>query len=202
MIALPREFLYCCSMDALFTQPYLLAAVVAFAVALLAAILVMHHRLHAASTEQSIDWKRIQSFRGEYYRPLERLLGPEDYQFLKRQPGYQPALADRLRKERREIFRGYLGRLERDFHQLHLLARTLVRDQEQDRPELAWSLFKADAEFRWNLMRIRVRLLLQAANLEDFEQRPVDAKGLVDAAVWMQARIRLLHAPMAAPAAV
>jgi hypothetical protein len=189
-------------MDGLLTQPYLLAAVVAFGVALLGVILLAHHRLRAASTQQSIDWKRIQSFRGDYYRPLERLLGQEDYQFLKRQPGYQPALADKLRAERREIFRAYLSHLERDFHQLHLLARTLVRDQEQDRPELVVALVKAGAEFRWNLMRIRVRLLLQTANLDVAALQPSDAKGLVDAAVWMHAQIRLLHAPMATSAAV
>jgi hypothetical protein len=189
-------------MDALLTQPYLVAAVVAFGAALLGVILLSHRRLGAASKQQSIDWKRIQSFRGDYYRPLERLLVQEDYQFLERQPGYQPALADNLRAERREIFRAYLSNLERDFHQLHLVARTLVRDQEQDRPELVVALVKTGGQFRWNLVRIRVRLLLQAANLDIAALQPADAKGLVDAALWMQAQVRLLNAPMAASAAV
>lgn len=188
-------------MHALFTQPLLVAAVVAFGAALLGGVLFTHRRLRSASNQRDIDWKRIQSFRGEYYRPLERLLAPEDYQFLRRQPGYEPALADRLRRERREIFRGYLRRLEVDFRQLHMLARTLVRDQAQDRPDLAMALLKTDMEFRWNLIQIRARLLLQAAHVEAGALRPADAKGLVDAAIWMQAQIRLLHAPMAASTA-
>lgn len=188
-------------MNALFTQPFLVAAVVAFGAAVLGGIMLTHRRLRSASSQREIDWTRIQSFRGESYRPLERLLAPEDYQFLRRQPGYQPALAGKLRRERREIFRGYLRRLENDFRQLHMLARKLVRDQAQDRPDLAMALLKTDVEFRWNLMQIRVRLLLQAANIEVGALRPADAKGLVDAAVWMQAQIRLLHAPMAASTA-
>ncbi|MEP7363552.1 MAG: hypothetical protein ABI972_09880 [Acidobacteriota bacterium] len=188
-------------MDALFTQPYLIAAVVAFGVAVAGVILLTHSRLRSASSQPNINWKQIQSFQGDYYRPLERLLAPEDYQFLQRQPGYQPALADKLRKERRKIFRGYLVRLEREFHQLHRLARTLVRDQEQDRPELAMALLKTDAQFRWNLIRIKIQLHLQAAHLNIAVLQPADARGLVDAAIWMQAQIRLLHEPMAAGAA-
>jgi len=187
-------------MDALWNQPALVAAVVALGAAFLAAVLLIHRQLHAASGEQQIDWKRVQSFRGGSYRPMERLLSEEDYLFLRRQPGFQPAIADRLRRERVAIFRGYLSGLERDFHQLHLLARTLVRDQEQDRPELALALVKTSAQFRMTVLRIRLRLLLQSAHLDTGALRPADAKSLVDAAIWMQTQIRLLHAPGAASA--
>lgn len=187
-------------MNALLTHPYMAAALALLGLAL-AGVILAHFRLRHAATRQGIDWKCIQSFRGEFYRPLERLLSPDDYAFLQGQSGYQPALADKLRRERRQIFRGYLTRLERDFTQLHLLARTLVRDQEQDRPELAVALVRTGVEFRWNVWKIRLRLLLQASNLDVAALRPADAKGLVDAAIWMQAQIRLLHAPMAGSAA-
>jgi hypothetical protein len=188
-------------MDVLFNQPYLLAAAAAFGVALLGVVLLNHRRLRSASTQENLDWSRIQAFRGEDYRPLERLMNPDDYSFLQRQPGYQPELAARLRRERRQIFRSYLRRLESDFDQLHRLARTLVRDQSQDSPELAMALVRTDLTFRWNLATIRFRLLLQAAHVNVAALRPVDSKGLVDAAVWMQAQIRLLNMPVASAAA-
>ena len=137
-------------MHALITQPYLVAAVGAFGVAVLVTILLAHRRLRSASAQENLNLQRIQSFRGDDYRPMERLLAKEDYVFLKRQAGYRAEIGERLRRERREIFRGYLRRLERDFHQLHLFARTLVRDQEQDQPELALALVRSGVAFRWN----------------------------------------------------
>lgn len=188
-------------MQALLAHPNVVAAVVALAALLLAAAVWGHRRLRTAHVQQHIDWKAVQSFNGEYYRPLERILGEDDYRFLQRLPGYQPEIGGEFRKQRRKIASRYLDRLEREFHQLHLLARALVRDQERDRPELAVALVRSDAEFRWNLWKVRLQLSLAALPLPESVLRPVSPRGLVDAALWTQAQIRLLHAQAATTAA-
>ncbi|MCC6292397.1 MAG: hypothetical protein IT164_07120 [Bryobacterales bacterium] len=187
-------------MQALLAHPNVVAAVVALSALLLAAAVWGHRRLRTAHVRQQIDWKTVQSFNGEYYRPLERILGEDDQRFLERLPGYQPEIGGEFRKQRREIASRYLDRLEREFRQLHLLARTLVRDLEHDRPELAVALVRSGAEFRWNLWKVRLRLTLAALPLPVSALRPVSPRGLVEAAVWTQAQIRVLHAQAAASA--
>ena len=88
-----------------------------------------------------------------------------------------------------------------DFTQLHLVARTLVRDQEQDRPELVLALVRTGAEFRWNLLRIRLGLALEPLGLPALTLRPADTERLVDAAIWMQVQIKFLYAPAVVPVA-
>lgn len=188
-------------MNALFANPVLVAAVALCGAALLGVLILIHFRLRAARVGDAIDWKRVQAFRGDTYRPLVRLLSGDDYLFLQRLPGYQPAIARQLRRERRHIQRRFLNRLEQDFTQLHLVARTLVRDQEQDRPELVLALVRTGAEFRWNLFRIRLGLALEPLGLPAFTLRPAESERLVDAAIWMQAQIRFLYAPAAVPVA-
>lgn len=200
-IAERRQFEYCCTMNALFANPLLVAAVTLCGTALLGVLFLIHSRVRAARLRDNIDWKRVQAFRGDSYRPLARLLSGDDYLFLQRLPGYQPSIATQLRRERRRIQRRFLNRLEKDFTQLHLVARTLVRDQEQDRPELVLALVRTGAEFRWNLFRIRLGLALEPLGVPAFTLRPADTERLVDAAIWMQAQIKFLYAPAAVPAA-
>ena len=49
------------------------------------------------------------------YRPMMRLLGEEDFQFLRSQPGFTSRMAADVRLQRCRIFRGYLRSLQRDF---------------------------------------------------------------------------------------
>ncbi|MBK7928405.1 MAG: hypothetical protein IPJ98_13195 [Bryobacterales bacterium] len=188
-------------MNALFANPVLVAAVTLCGTALLGTLFLIHHHLRATRLRDAIDWKRVQGFRGDSYRPLVRLLSADDYVFLQRLPGYQPVIASQLRRERRRIQRRFLKRLEADFTQLHLVARTLVRDQEHDRPELVLALVRTGAEFRWNLFRIRLGLALEPLGLPALALRPADTERLVDAAIWMQAQVKFLYAPSAVPVA-
>ncbi len=188
-------------MNALFANPVLVAAVTLCGTALLGVLFLIHHHLRAARLRDAIDWKRVQAFRGDTYRPLVRLLSGDDYAYLQRLPGYQPAIASQLRRERRRVQRRFLDRLEMDFTQLHIVARTLVRDQEEDRPELVLALVRTGAEFRWNLFRIRLGLALEPLGVPALALRPADTERLVDAAIWMQAQIKFLYAPAAVPVA-
>src|SRR5690242_18336963 len=58
---------------------------------------------------------RYPTFSPEAYRPMMRLLQESDFRFLAAQPGFSPQLGRRFRAARRQIFRGYLRILRRDF---------------------------------------------------------------------------------------
>src|SRR5688500_15536009 len=60
----------------------------------------------------------LDSFSISRYRPMERLLSEDDYEFLAAQPGYEPSIARNLRKQRRRVFRTYLQQVSRDFARL------------------------------------------------------------------------------------
>jgi hypothetical protein len=124
------------------------------------------------------------------YRPMERLLGEEDFRFLASQPGYSPKLGRRLRSERRQIFRGYLRSLSRDFGGITSACRLLILHSAEDRAELASMLLRQEFMFAFGMMAIEGRLLLHAAGIGT-----VDVRGLVESLETMQTQVRVLLSP-------
>jgi hypothetical protein len=102
-----------------------------------------------------IDWQSC--------RPLERLLDPAEFAFLK------PRLSDerirQLRSRRRELFRMYLRRLAHDFNTAHALLRSAMADSPADRPELARDLGRQRLLFYHRLVRIELQLALDALGI-------------------------------------
>jgi hypothetical protein len=141
------------------------------------------------------DADRIREFSIASYRPMERLLAKEDLCFLETQPGYQPALARQLFRERRRIFRLYLRHLSSDFQQLHRVARLLVAHGPEDRPDLAKALVRTSLTFWWQMAGVEVRLALHA--LPVVPPATVDVRGLLDATAWMHEQIGLFVQPRA-----
>src|ERR1700730_11642950 len=70
----------------------------------------------ACQLPATIDW--IDELSVERYRPILRLLGGEDFRFLRDQPGCTAAMVTRLRAQRCQIFKGYLRDLQGDFDQV------------------------------------------------------------------------------------
>ena len=114
----------------------------------------------------SPEW--LERFSARSYRPMERLLNGEDFAFLSRQPGFDMALYRKFRKDRLQIFRQYMTRLIVDFNRLHLIARLLVAQADQDQSDLLakliWLRVKfwgaaLEAESRYFLCCIGVRSL-------------------------------------------
>ncbi len=125
-----------------------------------------------AGTEQdSLDRCSI-----ETYRPMERLLNEADFEFLARQPGYDPRIARKLRAERRRIFRGYLHSLIGDFSALVHLAQLAAVHSAEDRPDLASAIFRLRLNFFWNVAVAEIRLALAPLPLGS-----IDAKRLIGA---------------------
>ncbi len=138
-----------------------------------------------ARRESSFRMEEIPVLSPRKYRPMERLLREEDFQFLAAQPGYTPRLGRRFRSERRRLFRGYLRSLGKDFRQVTLACHSLLIHSADDRKDLASAILRQRLTFRLAMLGVEGRLLLHAAGVGT-----VDVSGLVESLETMQEQIR------------
>ena len=89
----------------------------------------------------SVKW--IDELSIDRYRPMMRLLDPEDFEFLRSQPGITSRQVARLRAQRCRIFRGYLRSLSADFGHVCMALKLLIAESQQDRADLARLLCQA-----------------------------------------------------------
>ncbi len=128
------------------------------------------------------------------YRPMERVLGEADFEFLSRQPGVDRKMLRAFRAERRGIFRAYMCDIAADFDRLHTAARIWLLTSREDRSDLAVTLFKLRATFVYAMLMIQGRLALDALGL-----RGVDVHPLVEALDGMRGQlVRLMPVPVSA----
>jgi hypothetical protein len=106
------------------------------------------------------------------YRPMLRLLSDADMDFAAK----SPILRKKMRTRRREMFRGYLRCLTRDYVGLLSSLRRIMVESDVDRPDLAKALAKNRAMFALALCRIEIHLQLHALGIGK-----VDVSGLVGA---------------------
>jgi hypothetical protein len=118
-----------------------------------------------------LDWCR--TFSVAKYRPMERLFVQEDYEFLSSQPGFKPEIYRRLQAERRRVFRRYLRSLSGDFDRLLGVAKTLILNSAEDRPDLAKMLMRQRLTFSYALATVHMRLALQGLGLGTVDVRPL-----------------------------
>lgn len=109
-------------------------------------------------SELTAEW--FESFHIACYQPMRGLLAPEDFQFLRRQPGFDPSLFRKLRRDRLRIFRQYLNRLIIDFNRLHTLARLIISQSSEDQSALFAKLLSIRLKFWISIMRVEVSYLL------------------------------------------
>ena len=108
------------------------------------------------------------------YRPMTRLLGSEDLDYLASRPGYRPEMGTRLRRSRRKIFRMYLAELSADFQNLHTRARRVAAEAPEEHADLAALLVTQQVAFWKAVAMIEIRLALSWAGVA-----PADTTGLV-----------------------
>ena len=106
------------------------------------------------------------------YRPMLRLLSEGDLEFAKS----TPALRRKVRARRRELFRGYLRCLTKDYARLLAGVRRMMVESGVDRPDLAKALARNRLTFALALCRIEINLQLHAIGVGK-----VDVSGLVEA---------------------
>ncbi len=104
-------------------------------------------RLYRKPLLDEITPEWLEGFSLDRYRSMSSLLSDDDFAFLSRQPGFDLSLYKKLRRERLAIFRQYLDRLIIDFNRLHVTARALVAQSQQDSSEIATKLISVQFEF-------------------------------------------------------
>ena len=139
-----------------------------------AAFFMLLRKIISPQRAECFDENWLGEFSVARYRPMERLLAEDDYEFLEHQPGYKPRIKRKLRAERRAIYRDYLRSLTRDFERLYGAAQLLALTSAQDRPDLAAALLKQKWAFAFGMVMVHYRLLLHALG-----KGPVDIQVLV-----------------------
>jgi hypothetical protein len=112
-------------------------------------------------------------FSPDRYKPMDRLLRESDYAFLGAQPGFDPAMARKLRRARHRIYFSYLRSLSKDFYRVHHAAVQLVLESGTDRPELSVLLAHHKFRFQMAMCRTYAELALSACGLGTVDPAPV-----------------------------
>lgn len=121
-----------------------------------------------------LEW--LEEFSPAGYRPMERLLNERDYVFLAEQPGYEPSIAHRLRRERIAVFHSYLADMIRDFHRLLKVARFITVFARHDQTPFEAALWQLRWTFYCGVIAIEARVALHWLGMGQ-----VDARRLVAA---------------------
>ena len=106
----------------------------------------------------TLEW--IDELSTDRYQPMLRLLDEEELRFLSRQPGFTPKLEAQFRRQRCEVFRGYLRSLSRDFTRVSIALKLLMVQASSDRPDLAAALIRTRAAFTFALLAVHLRVVL------------------------------------------
>ncbi len=170
---------------------YISAAVLLAAVG---AAIVTARKAFTAAGVLPLDAAWIDDLSVNSYRPMMRLLDERDFEFLRSQPGYTPRMAAKLRTQRRQIFRGYVRRLESDFQRVSMAVKVLMLQAHNDRPDLAATLLRRQMAFAGAIMTVNARVFLYRWGLG-----AVDVSSLVDAFDALRVELKVL-APSAAGA--
>jgi hypothetical protein len=138
------------------------------------------------------DW--LNELSTDRYRPMLRLLDATDFQFLRSQKGFTPEMAKRLRRQRVQVFRGYLRMLVADFDRVGAALRVILAQSEYDCPELASLVFRRQLAFALGLIDVHCRLMLFGLGWSH-----VDVSGLIRLFDGMRLQLHAL-VPVSSPA--
>jgi len=137
-----------------------LAIIFLFVLALAAVVFWLIRRITYSSAHLPVTAGWIDELSSERYRPMLRLLDGGDLDFLRSQPGFTTHVAARVRKQRCQIFRGYLSCLSNDFGRICMAVKLLMLQARDDRPDLATLLLRHQVEFAVGMATVYVRLFL------------------------------------------
>ena len=128
-----------------------------------------------------------------FYAPMDRLLSETDFNFLKTRPEIAKSSIARLRKERRKMFRKYLGCIAVDFSAIAGQLNAIVVNSDVSRPDLAAALVRARLIFAFAMLAVEARLLLHASGVHSLN---ISTSRLTEALAQMQSELRLSRASM------
>jgi hypothetical protein len=140
-------------------NPVLVVFLVA-SIAVLATLLVVIRAAAGPKAALPTNTEWIDELSVDRYRPMLRLLEKNDFDFMRSQPGATPQMLAKMRRQRCEIFRGYLRSLNSEFGRVCAAIRLLMLQSQQDRPDLASVLLRSQVRFAWGIVGIQLRLAL------------------------------------------
>lgn len=115
----------------------------------------------------------IEELSVERYRPMLRLLEPDELQKVGSEPGLTPEAISELRAERCRIFRQYLRSLRADFKRVCAALKMVMAQASQDRPDLASILVRSQARFALGCALLELRLALFVFGIGVVDVSPV-----------------------------
>ena len=115
----------------------------------------------------------IEELSVERYRPMLRLLDPDELQKLGFEPGLTPDAISELRAERCRIFRQYLRSLRADFKRVCGALKIVMAQASKDRPDLASILVRSQARFALGGALLELRLALFMWGIGGVDVSPV-----------------------------
>jgi hypothetical protein len=121
------------------------------------------------------------------YKPMLRLLSDEDDRLLA-----NPALRQKFRMRRCELFPEYLRSLTGDYRATLAGVRLLMSQADTDRPDLAMALFWNRVSFAIARCRIEVRLRLYALGVPNTDALKLEVQGLARSLDMLQRQFSFL----------
>lgn len=112
----------------------------------------------ARNLEPTYEW--FEAFNFARYQGLIHLFAPEDFNFLKSQPGYTPELLARLKADRLAIAQSYLNELQTDVRLLLNFANRASAQSGLDTDDFSAFLLKQEFRFALSMTRLRCELAL------------------------------------------
>ena len=125
----------------------------------------------ARHREPTHEW--FEAFDFGRYQALAQLFAPQDFDFLRSQPGYTPDLSARLKSDRLKIAEGYLNELQTDVRLLLNFANRASAMGAVDADNFSAFLLKQEFRFIATMARLRCELALMKIGVNrqiEFEQ--------------------------------
>jgi hypothetical protein len=138
----------------------LLYFICGFACIVLLLVFFLARKLWRRSHVLDCAWEWIDLQAEERYAPMLRLLSEDDYEYLRSQPGFDPKVCRRLRRERCRLFREYLRSMRREFNGIQRALKVLAINSPIDETPLLMSLLSQQWQFSVLLSRVELRLVL------------------------------------------
>jgi hypothetical protein len=139
---------------------YVAAIFAIFCVAVIVTLcgIVRRAAFSTADLPATAEW--IDELSVERYRPMLRLLDSRDLEFLRAQPGFNPRMEVQLRRQRCQIFEGYLRALSADFRKVCAAVKVVMLCSKHDRPDLASAVLHHQLVFGLGFLQVQLALRL------------------------------------------
>ena len=144
-----------------------ISVIAALAISSVLAYLI--RKVGSAGKDLPVTSEWIDDLSLDRYRPMLGMLDGSDIAFLRSQPGFTSDMARKLRRQRTQIFRGYLRSLETDFGRVCAAIKLIMVQSKYDRPELAETLLRQQVTFACAMLSVRVRVFLYSRGIGGVE---------------------------------